>query len=254
MTEKTTSRRLTLTVDWPEITLDNLSQISSLWSQLVESVSTEATGRRKGIRWVIKSISLASPLQVVADPSPVNDKIAPVVTEHVSHAVVSGFDDLAKHRHQPEYFSNDTLAIARKLAALSDPTKQRRLAVSNGIGSAVDVTSDVVASVDQIFGPVVESVGTVEGTLEGVITHGKRRFFVYDSLIGRQVRCHFDNMLIRLSDVLAAFERRVAVSGIIRSKALTGERLSIDAREFAVFPEDKELMSLSDIRDLWARE
>jgi len=109
-------------------------------------------------------------------------------------------------------------------------------------------------TVDHIFGLIVESYGTVEGTLEGVLTHGRRRFFVYDALSGRQVRCHFDNMAIRTDDVLAAFERRVAVGGIVRSKQFTGEKISIEAKEFNVFPRDRELLSLSEIHDLWSRQ
>ena len=136
---------------------------------------------------------------------------------------------------------------------IADPLQQRRIALSNGSGAPVEVSSKVVASVDQIFGPIVESYGTVEGTLEGVLTHGKRRFFVYDSFVGRQVRCHFDDVRVQLADVLAAFERRVSVSGLIRSKALTGERISVEAREFHVFALDNELLTLPEIYDLWSR-
>lgn len=246
--------RLTLTVDWPEITLDNLSRIAGLWTQLVQSVSREVTGRRKGIRWVVRSISFASPLEIVADPQVTSDKIAPVVAERVSHAVPAGIEHLVRYQDQPDHFSLDTLAIAKKLAELADPLQHRRLMVSNGSAGPVEVTARVTSSVNDIFGPIVESYGTVEGTLEGVITHGRRRFYVYDSLVGRQVRCHFDDVKVRLSDVLSAFERRVSVSGIVRSKALTGERLSVDVREFYVFTPDDKLMPLAEIQDSWGRE
>lgn len=244
-------RRLTLTVDWPQITLADLSRLAGLWSRLVDSVSAEATGKKTGIRWVIRSITLASPLEIVSDPQVTNDKIAPVVTERVSRSLLTGIQHLIKYQDQPEGFSHDSLHVARKLAELADPLQQRRMSISNGTGSAVEVTSRVISSVDLIFGPVLESYGSVEGTLEGVITHGKRRFYVYDSLVGRQVRCHFDNMRIKLPEVLQAFEKRVVVSGLIRSRAMTGQRISIDAARFQVFPPDNELMSLAEIQDLW---
>ena len=55
-----------------------------------------------------------------------SDKIAPIVAERVSSAVVTGLEHLVKYRDQPDYVSSDTLSIARKLAELADPAVLRR--------------------------------------------------------------------------------------------------------------------------------
>jgi hypothetical protein len=157
---------------------------------------------------------------------------------------------LARFPDPPEDFSDKSLNIARKLSLFSNPALQRRLIVSNGHDGPVELTPRIAATVDSIFGPVTESYGSVEGKLEGIITHGTRRFYVYESLTGRQVRCLFADS-IPLHQVLEAFEHRVSVSGVIRSKAKTGERLSIVPTEFRVFRDDKDLLSHQEILQLW---
>ena len=43
--------------------------------------------------------------------------------------------------------------------------------------------------------PVSVSIGTVEGMLQGLITHGKNRFLIFDPLSGRQVTCYFSDRI-----------------------------------------------------------
>jgi hypothetical protein len=38
-----------------------------------------------------------------------------------------------------------------------------------------------VEHVEAVLAPEVESIGTVEGNLEGLIIHGKRRFLIFDA-------------------------------------------------------------------------
>lgn len=245
--------RLTLTIDWPEITLDRLSRITSLWSRIVQSVSVEAAGRKQAIKWVITEVHFGSPLTFEALPEVVGDRVDPDVINQVAHAIVSGIDHLETHPDEPEYFTSHTLGNAKALALLTDPEKQRRILVSNGVGKQVELSTNTAATVDRIFGPTLESYGSVEGQLEGLITHGKQRFYVYESLTGKQVRCLFDSDTIPLSEILKGFDRRVSVSGLIKSKALTGERLSIVASQFSILPADDTLMTTDDIRRLWGR-
>lgn len=115
---------------------------------------------------------------------------------------------------------------------------------------AMNLGTRVAASIDEFFGPVVESYGSIEGRLEGVFVHGTRRFFVYESLTNRQVRCDFtDDVSIR--EVLDAFERRVAVTGLLRTRAKTGEHVSVKAQSFKVFRPDAELTPTDQILSVW---
>lgn len=248
--EPHSDERLTLSIDWPEITLDGLSRVTSLWRTVIQAVSQKVVGRKSAIKWVLTSVHFGSPLDVEVLASPTTDRVEPALLRNISHSVVSGFQHLEQYSDQPEFFSKQALGAARKLALLTDTEKDRRITVSNGVSEPVEVSLRTVITVDGIFGPVEESYGTVEGTLEGVFTHGRRRFYVYDSLAGKQVRCTFDDR-IPLTDVLKNFEKRVSVSGLIRSKALTAERVSIQATEFSAFLPDKELPSLYQILHMW---
>lgn len=251
MADHPNDERLTLTVDWPEITLERLSRVTNLWANLVQSVSAEATGKRTAIKWVVTKVTLASPLIVEATPAVASKKVNPAITHEISHAVVAGIAHLDKYSDMPEYFSG-ALGTVRKLAELANPDQARRLLVSNGTGAPAALTSRVVATVDDIIGPVTESYGSVEGLLEGVFTHGKRRIYVYDSLSGRQVRCYFDDRQVPLDRLLGAYEKRVIVSGLIKSKAKTGEPLSVQVVTFDSFRPDSELMPTDDVVKAWS--
>jgi hypothetical protein len=250
MADTNPDARLTLTIDWPEITIERLSRVASLWANLVQSVSAEATGKRDAVRWVVTSITYASPLRVEASPEVVSKKLDPAIVGEISHAVIAGIAHLEKTPDSPEFFTPQALSVARKLAVLSDAEKFRRLIVSNGAAAPVALTQSVAATIDDIIGPVVESYGSIEGQLEGVMTHGKRRFYVYDALTRRQVRCFFDDT-VPLRSVLDAYEKRVSVSGTIKAKALTGEPLSIAVVELHTFRPDSELLPTDEILRMW---
>lgn len=96
--------------------------------------------------------------------------------------------------------------------------------------------------------PEIQSIGTVEGQLEGLITHGKNRFYIYDPLTARQVICDFGERVKR-DEVLRAYGKRVAATGKIRSRR-SGERVSVEVNRLFVFPPDSELPSAADVRGI----
>lgn len=246
-----TNSNLTLTVSWPEITLDRLSRVTGLWSQLILEISRAASGKAGNVRWVVASISYASPYRVVVAPEAASRKIPPRLPADVSYAIVNGIADLGLRPDVPDYFTPSALSITRKLAALTDATKARSMIVSNGVDRPAPLTSKVVAAIDDIVGPVTESFGTVEGLLQALNTHGRPRFYIWDVLGNRQIRCHFDPETVALDNVLDAYDQRVSISGRIRSKALTGERLSIDVVDFQRLKSDADLMSPDEILRAW---
>ena len=247
----TPGTKLTLTVDWSQITLERLSRLTNLWSNVIQAVSTEATGRRDALKWVLTDISFTSPLRVHAAPTLARERVDPTVLHTVSHAIVSGVRQLGEHPDRPRHFSTHALELMRKLALLSE--LDGKLLVSNGTGSPVAITTKIVTAVNDILGPEVESYGSVEGLLEGILTHGRRTFYVYDSLSGRQVRCFFSEST-PLEALLKYFEHRVIVSGLVRSKAFTGEPKSIEVSEIQDFEPDAALLSTTEILRKWEQD
>ena len=131
----------------------------------------------------------------------------------------------------------------------ADPIGGRRLIVSNGAGAPAEFTSHVVATVEEIIGPVVESYGSIEGRLQGLETHGRRRFYIWESLSGQRVRCYFDDSL-DLEELLEGYEKRVSTSGLIRSRP-SGRRISIEVKEFSILSSDDSLQPSDEILRRW---
>ena len=106
----------------------------------------------------------------------------------------------------------------------------------------------MLAHVESVLSPEVRTIGTIEGELEGLIIHGRKRFLLYDRLTGRQVICYFGHA-VSWEELRDVFGKRMAVTGEIRSRR-SGERASIDVSSYYVFPPEHELPSAQDVRGL----
>lgn len=132
---------------------------------------------------------------------------------------------------------------------VSGQTPAQPLAAQGGRASAASLTAEERrAGSAAVLAPEITSIGTIEGQLEGLITHGKNRFYIYDPLSAKQIICSFDERVGR-EPVLQAFGKRVAATGIIRSRR-SGERVSVQVSRLYVFPPDSELPRAADVRGI----
>lgn len=85
------------------------------------------------------------------------------------------------------------------------------------------------------------------GTIEGLLARGAAasQFVVRDASTGAAVECRVAGDLTP-SDLTPALGRRVGVRGEITSSA-EGTRLSVEARELRVFPDDDQLPAADDV-------
>ncbi len=113
--------------------------------------------------------------------------------------------------------------------------------IGNGTGAPVSLTAKLIRHVEAVLTPDITSIGTVEGYLEGLIIHGKRRFLIYDTLTGHQVTCYFGER-VNWHQVYEAFGKRVAATGFIESRA-TGERVRLTVSRLHVFNDENVLPS-----------
>ncbi len=77
---------------------------------------------------------------------------------------------------------------------------------------------------------------------------GGYSFSVYDDVRGKSISCHFPAELV--PKVLAAFEKRVCVSGLIRYTG-RGDIKSVEVEDFEVFPDPEQLPGFEDIFGLF---
>lgn len=238
--------RLRLKLDGPEVTLSEVRSALAALSDLVRDVAESVAGRRDVVRWVVRDASAGSFAIELAGE--ISDENVPLTTaREVTRSVVQGLASLQHTAQRPRHFSDSALRNARELAGLVNGHVSAVHVDSGSLGHA-SVTSKVLSHVDEVIGPRFESYGTVEGVLEGVSIHGKRRFEIYDQLTGQKVECFFADR-VPLEDVLGAFTRRVSARGILRTRQ-TGERISIEVQEFSVFPDDLELPDAERVRGL----
>jgi hypothetical protein len=162
----------------------------------------------------------------------------------IAKTVTTGIRTLERSARRPKHFTDAALFRLRDLAKLRSP-EIPAVKVGNGKGDTVSLSSRLIEHVDAVLAPEVESIGTVEGTVEGLIIHGKRRFYLYDPLTAKQIVCYFTPR-VEWETVYRAFGKRVAVTGVIRSR-ISGEKVSLTANRLYVFPSEEELPAPEDV-------
>jgi hypothetical protein len=242
---------LTVEIDADDLTLGRFQQITQSLSGLVREVGEGVAGQhRDPVRWVVSDLRRGSAVLELT-PQRSREDVPPDLPDRIADLVASGMALIEKHAERPPFFSDKALERARDLASpVGDEVRAVRIRRERTGKPAerVTVTKRLAANVEEIIGGQVESFGTIEGRLEGIIVHGRRVFYIWDALTSRRVECSFGNR-IPLGDVLAAFEKRVAVRGIIRRRK-TGEPVSVEANELRVFPVEDELPGLSDVQGI----
>lgn len=242
------SNELELRLDAPEVALSQLVSAASVFAALLREVAKEYAGMdRDPIRWIVevKRGSVTLPVKARPRDESLSEKDVPEIVS----AVVTGLRTLDDAPRRPPFFSNQALAEAKALANLV--TDDFHIAVNNGQLSA-DATKRLMTHVDEVLGKPRESIGTVEGRLEALDLHAKpRRFAIFDVLTDKRIDCYFTSH-VTLDQVLSGVGRRVAVTGIIKTRP-DGERVSVEARELRVFPREDELPSAEDVLGILPR-
>jgi len=206
---------------------------------MLRGLDTAVGGDPEGTTtWEIVGASLASPLTIEVGA----DAAAPVHrADAVLSACVSGLSDLDREARIPPWFTVGLLEDARKMVSVLDDGIAR-IALQYADVSAIP-TQRVAAHVDALT-QTVEQPGTVEGLLQYVNAHGKRKLYVYDILTDRRVACSFGDGL--RAAVKEALYERVAVSGLVRYD-LEGRALSVKAETLETFPPAGKLPQFFEI-------
>lgn len=231
-----------------QVTLRRLGEALDTWSDLLREVAAAVAGTRgrDAVRFVVTEAKAGS-FDLSARPQPAKRDVSVAVMPRIAKTIASGLRSLEKRAVRPKHFTDAALLKVRDLGKLAS-AETPMIRIGNGTTPSIPLSSKLIAHVEAVLAPEVKSIGTVEGTLEGLIIHGKSRFLVFEPLSGRQVTCYFTER-IEYEDVLRAFGKRVAVTGEIRSRR-SGERVDIRVSRLYVMPPDEELPSASDVRGM----
>jgi hypothetical protein len=233
------AKKLTLHIDGRRITADRFRRAVDAFLDVISAVSVAVTGEKHAVEWIISVKAGSIDLGAAAEATKPSAPAAAVV-----HAIYTGFQELAlKAPQRPDYFNDFALERARELGRLQDGKAVSTVQVRRS-RSRVTVNERVIRNIDRILGGSLGEVGTIEGRLRMISDTGGLHVGVWDALTDHAVRCNIPSGLIE--GVMAAFRKRVAVSGTIRYRA-TGEAVSIDVERFEVFPDSDRLPTADSV-------
>jgi hypothetical protein len=227
-----------------QVTLRRLGEAIDAWTELLREVASDVAGpgRRDAFRFVVTEAKAGS-FDLSVRPQAARRDMPAAIGPRIAKTLTAGLQALERKPKRPKHFNDAALIRVRELGKIVS-AEVPTVTVGNGT-KPVPLSTRLLANVELVLAPEVTSIGTIEGKLEGLIIHGKHRFFVYDPLTGRQVTCYFTEST-RYEDVLGAFGKRVAVTGKIRSRR-SGEKVDIQVKRLYVMPVDDELPSAGDV-------
>jgi hypothetical protein len=230
-----------------QVTLRRLGEALDAWTDFVREVASDVAGSpgREAVRFVVTEAKAGS-FGLAARPQSARRDVSAAILPRIAKTITTGLRALERSAKRPKHFSDTALLRVRDLGKLRSP-ETPTVKVGNGSNS-VTLSTRLIANVEAVLAPEITSIGTIEGQLEGLITHGKNRFYIYDPLTARQIICYFGERVGR-DAVLQAFGKRVAATGIIRSRR-SGERVSVQVSHLYMFPPENELPSAADVRGI----
>jgi hypothetical protein len=168
------------------------------------------------VHWEIVRASMQSPLALTVAPR-VRDGGVKVQKSaaRIIRAYSSGMRAIATGPVVPEYFDEEGLTAARKIAT-GVKGEDTQLSITVPDEEPVTITKEVADHINQVVSrsrPHYEE-GTIEGTLEVVSTHKGYSVSVWEALTRNKVDCFIAPE--KLEEAKALLSRRVAVLGRIK--------------------------------------
>lgn len=224
--------RVAVEMNWPDVDVATFTRALNAQIGLVREVMVEMGLSADSVRWVISELRDGSAFGG-AEPLVLNNEVSDSEIDLAIARSAQGFSTLDQTSERPPYFNDDALDACRQLANLTTPP-------DSGVGRLR------FANVDDIVTGRLRSIGSIEGTLNGIKTaKSGYEIVVMDRLRKRSVQCTLPRALRQLA--LDAFEKRVIVRGVIWSRR-DGFPQRIEGLTLEVVPADSELPTPAAMR------
>lgn len=242
MNEPKKYKTVTLKIKGDRIPADKLRKSIGVFYGFIDEVASEVSGQKKPIRWIVR---VKKGSIVLANEAEVDGRISLGVRNRIFESIEQGIDSLEKEATRPAHFSDRALEFLQDLASISKGK-------GNGLGPISitvekkphKLTPHTVANVDSILGVYSKALGSVEGRLQTLSERSGLKFYVYDSLSDKPIRCDVDEDL--RDEATNAFGKRVYVYGLM-SYDKNGIAKSIRVQEIKIFKGADELPSAFEI-------
>ena len=191
--------------------LDAMGRSLEILKELDASI---AMRRRPTLRWAIAHMHIGSPaVMTLRALSPPTGKD---VSQDVVNHYLDGLEMLALGERLPDFFSEDALNAAKRLADLTKGNE--RVVIVRTPNRSVQVSQRISVNIDELINRSYISEGSVEGVMEMVTVHDHNYFRVYDAIQGWGVPCYFRQE--SLEEVRNGLGKRVSITGRLRSDRL----------------------------------
>jgi len=234
---------LILEIDGPQITANKFRKGINAFLDVIDEVVKEMSGSKKAVRWIV-SVNAGS-LQVALEAQSVSKKLPPHEIPIVLEKIQNGLHMIEKGEKKPPYFNDTALLKARELASIANGKRRQIDSIKVRRNEQVArVTTKTLANVDSFFGTASTAWGSVEGRLSIISERGGLNITVYDDVSEKYIRCNVPEQI--LEDILAAYRKRVSVSGEIRYFP-NGDIKDIAVENFELFPDPNTLPDFEDL-------
>ena len=243
------SRKLQLALRGEGISVARLATALHELSRILQDIDVEVSGKIT-LAWGITGLRLNGAI-IETSPRPIREG-TPDFGPKVIHAFVSGMREINTKPARPQYFTDEVLVRAKKLASLLNDGVERVSISDEEHPTPVIITQRLAANVDELIGVKDLYLGSVEGRLEILSVHGGFSFAVYDALTGRKVICQSNPETLKEiidtlgSDVLGA---RVLVTGEVRTD-VRGHPISVSVDNYRVLRETSDLPQVEDVKGI----
>jgi hypothetical protein len=232
--------QLTLEIDGPKITAVKFRKGINAFLDVIDEVVKTFSGSNKDVNWIVSVSEGSTKLHLrpeVASSSLPADRLPELL-----RVIQRGFRIIANGSEIPPYFNEKALKRAKALA--------------NTMNGEIDtitvrwkdqlslITPAVSANVGTLFRTAHKSWGSVEGRLRIITEVGGYKFFIFDDVVEKEIRCHFQSDL--LESALKSFGKRIIVSGLISYRP-DGAINGVEVEVFREFRNSSNLPSADEV-------
>lgn len=200
------------------------------------------------VDWALRRMSYASP--ALFELEPLLREGQPDNRVAIVDAIISGIQNLQTVADRPRYFSDQALKSAVGLVAVLGERVDRVQIFSNG--SVVDCTEAISTHTRTILRPGREMLGSIDGVLQALNSHGYFQFALFEPVFGRRIEGRLDdNAPASLkSEIVELFDRRVRLSGVLRTN-VRGETISVRAQSIIILRSTVKLQSAETLAGIF---
>jgi len=216
-----------------------IEQLTVLLNEVASEISEPKPHR---ISWGIAELSLDSPAKISVESI---EEETEGIAERTASVVIKGLAKLQKEKIRPQYFNDNALESAQRLARLTTDNLARVNVYADLPDHQVYMIEQIAVNITDIL-EYLDYYGSVEGRLELISgREGQPLYFrVQDRINNVGVRCVIPDKL--LDEALNAFRKRVIVSGIIKGDS-SGIPRNIRVESIEVIPGEELLPQAEDL-------